>query len=181
MTNFFSVISKTFRSVTEKWLRFKLDTKHQEAVKYILCHWLIFFRLHKKVNANFRHVSKVLSISVGSLFQDVHFGTHCLILFASAESIKLLMFVIWCLLELFLIILWFSWCCGRNARAASAQSFTLWQQATIEITGRDHSIIACSRHRYVGVILRAHPVRGESHIQRHANPEASTMVCEIAM
>jgi len=91
------------------------------------------------------------------------------------------MFVIWCLMKLFLIILWFSCCCGRNARAASAQSFTLWQQATIEITRGDHSIIACSRHTYVGVILRAHPVRGESHIQRHANPEVSTMVCEIAM
>jgi len=31
------------------------------------------------------------------------------------------------------------WCCDRKARAASAQSFALWQQATIEITRRDHS------------------------------------------
>ena len=30
--------------------------------------------------------------------------------------------------------------------AASAQSFTLRQQATTEFTCRDHSIIACSRH-----------------------------------
>ena len=37
-------------------------------------------------------------------------------------------------------------CCDRKARAASAQSFTLWQQETIEITRCDHSIIACSRH-----------------------------------
>jgi len=37
-------------------------------------------------------------------------------------------------------------CGDRKARAASAQSFTLWQQATIEITRRDHSVIACSRH-----------------------------------
>jgi len=29
-----------------------------------------------------------------------------------------------------------------KARAACAQSFALWQQATIEITRRDHSIIA---------------------------------------
>jgi len=29
-------------------------------------------------------------------------------------------------------------CCGRKARAASAQSFALWQQATIEFTRRDH-------------------------------------------
>jgi len=42
------------------------------------------------------------------------------------------------------------WCCDRKARAASAQSFTLRQQATIEITRRDHSIIACSCHVYMG-------------------------------
>jgi len=30
-------------------------------------------------------------------------------------------------------------CYDRKARTASAQSFTLWQQATIEITRRDHS------------------------------------------
>jgi len=36
-----------------------------------------------------------------------------------------------------------------KARAACAQSFTLWQQATIEITYRDHSIIACSCHVYI--------------------------------
>ena len=30
-------------------------------------------------------------------------------------------------------------CCDRKAQAESAQSFTLWQQATIEITCRDHS------------------------------------------
>jgi len=32
---------------------------------------------------------------------------------------------------------------------ASVQSFALWQQATIEITRRDHSIIARSRHMYM--------------------------------
>ena len=31
---------------------------------------------------------------------------------------------------------------------------------------RDHSIIACSCYIYNGVILHAHPVRGESHNQR---------------
>jgi len=54
---------------------------------------------------------------------------------------------------------WF--CCDRKARAASAQSFTLWRRATMEITFHDRSIIASSRHIYMGVILRAHPVRGE--------------------
>ena len=74
-------------------------------------------------------------------------------------------------------------CCARKVWAASAQSFTLWQQATIEITfvvtiskyyqlltsftsiirghskrslHREHSIIACSRYIYMGVILRTH-------------------------
>jgi len=64
--------------------------------------------------------------------------------------------------------------CDRKSRAAYAQSFTLWQQATIEITRHDHSIIACSRHVYMGVVLRAHPVRGESHIQTNANGEVAT-------
>jgi len=40
-------------------------------------------------------------------------------------------------------------CCDRKSRAAYAQSFALWQQATIEFTCHDHSIIACSRHMYV--------------------------------
>jgi len=57
-------------------------------------------------------------------------------------------------------------CCDRKSQATSAQSFTLWQQATIEMTRRDRSVIACSHHRYMGVILHAPPVRGESRIQR---------------
>ena len=65
-------------------------------------------------------------------------------------------------------------CCDRKARAACAQSFTLWQQATIDITYHDHSLIACSRHIYMGVVLHAHPVRAESHIQRNASREVAT-------
>ena len=55
------------------------------------------------------------------------------------------------------------------------QSFTLWQQATIEITRRDHSLIACSCHIHMGVILRAHPVCGDSHIQCNASGEVATV------
>jgi len=40
-------------------------------------------------------------------------------------------------------------CCDQKSWAACAQSFAPWQQATIEITRRDHSIIACSRHLYM--------------------------------
>jgi len=36
-----------------------------------------------------------------------------------------------------------------KAQAAYAQSFALWQQAIIEFTCHDHSIIACSRHVYI--------------------------------
>ena len=39
---------------------------------------------------------------------------------------------------------------------------------------RHHSVIACPRHIYVGFILRAHPVRGESHVQRNANGQVAT-------
>jgi len=63
-------------------------------------------------------------------------------------------------------------CCDRKDRAACAQSFALWQQATIEFTCHDHSIIACSRHIYI-IVLRTHPVRGESHIQRNATGEVA--------
>ena len=44
-------------------------------------------------------------------------------------------------------------CCDRKSRAACAQSFAPWQQATIEFTCHDHSVIACSRHIYVWCIL----------------------------
>jgi len=38
---------------------------------------------------------------------------------------------------------------------------------------RNHSVSACSRHVYSDVVLRAHPVRGESQIQRNANGEVA--------
>jgi len=49
----------------------------------------------------------------------------------------------------------FTYCCDGKARAAKCASFTLWQQATIEITRRDHSIIACSCNIYM-VLFFAH-------------------------
>jgi len=66
-------------------------------------------------------------------------------------------------------------CCDQKARMTSVQSFTLWQQATIEITCHDHSIIACSRHIYMGVIHHAHPVCGDSHTQSNASGEVATI------
>ena len=57
------------------------------------------------------------------------------------------------------------------------KAFTLWQQATIEITCHDYSIIACSHHVYMGVVLCAHPVRGESHIKCNASGQIATVWC----
>jgi len=65
-------------------------------------------------------------------------------------------------------------CCDQKTRTASAHSFTLWQQAIIEITRRDHSIFACSCHIYLCVALCGHPICGESHFQRNINWEVAT-------
>ena len=65
-------------------------------------------------------------------------------------------------------------CCDRKPRAACAQCFAPWQQATIEIIFAISLTIACSRYIYNGVILHAHPVRGESHNQRNATGEVAT-------
>jgi len=67
-------------------------------------------------------------------------------------------------------------CCDTKARSASSQTFTLWQQATIRIVLRDHSVIGWFHHLYMGVILRAHSVPGETHIHRNANQEVATRV-----
>jgi len=59
-------------------------------------------------------------------------------------------------------------CCDRKSRAACAQSFALWQQATIEITQRDHSITACSRHMYIVFFFTQIPfVVNHTLTQRH--------------
>jgi len=62
-------------------------------------------------------------------------------------------------------------CCDWKGQVASVQSFTLWQQATIDIPRHAHSIAACSHHIYMEVVLDAHRVCGESHIQHNAKRE----------
>ena len=66
-------------------------------------------------------------------------------------------------------------CCDRKSRAACAQSFAPWQQATIEIMLAISLTIACSRYTYDGFILHAHPVRGESYNQRNTTGEVATV------
>ena len=70
-------------------------------------------------------------------------------------------------------------CCDWKAQAASMQSFTLWQQATLNIPRRAHSIPACLRHIYMGVVLHVHPVRGESHIQHNTNHVVATLAARL--
>jgi len=65
-------------------------------------------------------------------------------------------------------------CCDRKSRAVCGQSFAPWQQATIEIMLAISLTTACSRYTYDGVILAAHPVRGESHNQRNTTGEVAT-------
>jgi len=55
-----------------------------------------------------------------------------------------------------------------------------WQQATIKITYRAHSInVACSRHIYMGVVPCAHFFCGEPHIQRNASGEVATEATDM--
>jgi len=62
-----------------------------------------------------------------------------------------------------------------KSRAACAQSFAPWQQATIEIILAISLTIACSRYIYNGAILHAHPVRGESHNERNTTGKVETI------
>jgi len=56
-----------------------------------------------------------------------------------------------------------------------AKLHTVAASNNIEITFHDHSIVACSCQKYMGVILLPHPVRGEPRIQRNASQEVATV------
>jgi len=73
-----------------------------------------------------------------------------------------------------------AYCCDRKSRAAYAQSFALWQQATIEFTCHDHSLLVRATCMY-GVVLQAHPIRGESHNQRNTSREVATLCTGVGM
>jgi len=68
-------------------------------------------------------------------------------------------------------------CFDWKGRAVSVQSFPLSHQTTIEIPRHSHLIYACSCH--TGVVLHAHPVRGESHIHHNTNWEAATLAAQL--
>ena len=56
----------------------------------------------------------------------------------------------------------FSLCCDQKAQATNVQSFTPWQQATIEIMHHDHFVIACLCHIH-GWHKHEQDVREEQH------------------
>ena len=59
-------------------------------------------------------------------------------------------------------------------KAACAQSFAPWQQATIEIMHCNlSSYCLLALHTYI-FILRVHPIRGELHNQRNTTGEVAT-------
>ena len=70
--------------------------------------------------------------------------------------------------------------CDRKSRAACAQSFASWQQATIEFICHNHSVIACACHIYVWWCSSLTPVRGESHDQRNTTGEVATVWARLA-
>ena len=61
-----------------------------------------------------------------------------------------------CIIESTYFVCSYLYCCDRKSRAACAQSFAPWQQATIEIMLAISVTVAFSRYTYDGVILRAH-------------------------
>jgi len=65
-----------------------------------------------------------------------------------------------------------------KARAACAQSFALWQQATMEIMRCNRSIIACSRHVYL-VLFFAHIPFVVNHTFNATPPERLQHCCML--
>jgi len=65
--------------------------------------------------------------------------------------------------------------CDRTSRAAYAQSFALWQQATIEFT-LPWSLCYCLFAPLICMVLflHIHPVRGVSHNQRNTTGKVAT-------
>ena len=71
--------------------------------------------------------------------------------------------------------------CDRKSRAARAQSFAPRQQATTEIIRRNlsyHCLLAPCEYIFV---LRALPVRGESHNQLNTTREVATSVFRLCL
>jgi len=66
-------------------------------------------------------------------------------------------------------------CCDRKSQTGCAQRFHRGSKQQWRSCVAISLTIACSRYIYKGVILQAHPVRGESHNQRNATGEFATV------
>ena len=73
----------------------------------------------------------------------------------------------------------YSYCCDRKSRATCAQSFAPRQQAAIEIMRRNLSYYCLLAPRIYIFVLRAHPVRGESHNERNTAGEVATQLIKL--
>jgi len=67
-----------------------------------------------------------------------------------------------------------------QSESPSGKCAKLHTLISAELPRHDHSIIACSRHIYMDVVLRAHSVRDEPRIQRNANGEVATDVESVS-
>ena len=59
------------------------------------------------------------------------------------------------------------------------QSFALWQQATIEFTRRDNSIISCLRHIYMVLFFAHIPFVVNRAFQRNASGVVATQLPHV--
>ena len=65
------------------------------------------------------------------------------------------------------------YCCDWKSPSGMCAKLCTVVASNKEIMRPNHAIIGCSRHIYI-VVLRAHPVHGESHIQRNTTGEVAT-------
>ena len=82
---------------------------------------------------------------------------------------------IFLLFFLFLLYGYFvSYSCARRTGSASAQSFTLWLEATIEITHRSHSVTSTTCLLHIDAIINTHTVCGGSPMRYRADRKSSS-------
>jgi len=138
----------------------------------------LVFHQSKCICAIMRILSTTAMYVSSSSFMYLRFPCYCDACLNSSDLRVGLKTLLNTILERSKSTCWHDNCRDRKSRAACAESFALWQQAIIEIMLAISLTIACSRYIYNRAILHAHPVRGESHIQRNTTGEVATTVCK---
>jgi len=72
-------------------------------------------------------------------------------------------------------------CCDWKAKRQVNKASHCGIKQQLEITQQDDSIIACSCHMHMGIILHAHPLCDEPHIQCNTNQEVAKVSSEAAL